>query len=77
MRKLLSLAALICAAGLMGCCHDTCDTCRDICSGCGPHFAGHGGPDGCCPHGGPVGPGGPIVIQPAPAPAPAPAPTPK
>ena len=32
MRRLLTLSALM--LGLTGCCHDTCDSCRDICSGC-------------------------------------------
>jgi hypothetical protein len=32
MRRLLTLSALM--LGLAGCCHDTCDSCRDICTGC-------------------------------------------
>jgi hypothetical protein len=86
MRKFLSLIALACAAGLTGCCHDTCDCCRDICSGCGPHGAHMSPGGGCCgggtggPVGGPMGGpvGGPVVIQPGPGgAAPMPAPTPK
>lgn len=39
MRKLFSLIAVAIVSSLMGCCHDTCDSCREVCSSCG----GHGG----------------------------------
>jgi hypothetical protein len=35
MRNLLSLVAVALVSSVIGCCHDTCDTCRDICSSCG------------------------------------------
>lgn len=48
MRKLMSFVAFAVVAALMGCCHDTCDTCRDICSSCGngSHATVHAAPAG-------------------------------
>lgn len=41
MRSLLTLIAVALVSSVIGCCHDTCDTCRDICSSCGGHQAVH------------------------------------
>ena len=77
MHKLMSLVAVALATSLIGCCHDTCDTCRDICTGCGPQGGYMGG--GPAPCDGPVM-GGPVMVPSGPvgaAPMPAPAPAPK
>ncbi|HMP01800.1 MAG TPA: hypothetical protein PKD86_05685 [Gemmatales bacterium] len=35
MRRLFTLAAMVGLVGVVGCCHDTCDSCRyDICGSC-------------------------------------------
>ncbi|MFO0812689.1 MAG: hypothetical protein U0796_05695 [Gemmatales bacterium] len=41
MRTLMSLVAVAVMSALMGCCHDTCDTCREVCNSCGNNSAGH------------------------------------
>jgi len=35
MRTLMSLFAVALVSAMMGCCHDTCDSCRDVCNTCG------------------------------------------
>ena len=34
MRTLISFVFVAIVSSMMGCCHDTCDSCRDICHNC-------------------------------------------
>ncbi len=57
MRMIMSLFTVALVSAMMGCCHDTCDSCRDVCNTCGGNSSVHVPP--------------PPAAQQMPAPAPA------